>query len=146
MNITITGYYKKDNLGDDLFEKIAKKIFKNTNKVRYNIIPIDNLLYPENRNNIDRIILFGGETLNDYFLDKFISIKKYSKNVKYVAISVSCNQTYTEIINKINIFEYILFRSKKDYNFFKKYIECDYSPDIVFSLKKKIKLQNTNLK
>jgi hypothetical protein len=27
MNTIITGYYKKNNLGDDLFEKIALQIF-----------------------------------------------------------------------------------------------------------------------
>lgn len=136
MNITITGYYKKDNLGDDLFEKIAEKFFIDSKNIKYNIVSIDKLNFPENRHYIDRIILFGGETLNNYFLDKLIEMKKYNHHVKYVAIGVSCNQTYSEILNKINIFEYILFRSKKDYDFFKDYFECDYAPDMVFSIKK----------
>lgn len=136
INITITGYYKKENLGDDLFEKIAEKFFIDTKNIKYNIVSIDKLNFPQNRHYIDRIILFGGETLNNYFLDKLIEMKKYNPNVKYVAIGVSSNQTYNEILNKMNIFEYILFRSKKDYDFFKDYFDCDYAPDMVFNIKK----------
>ena len=29
MNIIVTGYYEEKNLGDDLFEKIGKQIFRN---------------------------------------------------------------------------------------------------------------------
>jgi len=145
MNITITGYYSKQNLGDDLFEYIARKIFKNCRNIKYNIIPIDNINLPENRNNIDRIILFGGETLNNYFIDKLINMKKYNPNIKYSAICVSCNQSYDEITNKLNIFEYVLFRSYKDYTFYKNYLNCDYAPDMVFSLNKKIVFMKKNI-
>jgi polysaccharide pyruvyl transferase WcaK-like protein len=140
MNIVITGYYQKQNLGDDLFKNIAKKLFTKFNHIKTNIISIDKLNLPENRHNIDRIILFGGETLNNYFIDKLIEMKKYNPEIKYTAIGVSCNQTYSEVLNKINIFEYILFRSQKDYDFFKRYIKCDFAPDIVLSLKHNIHL------
>ncbi len=131
MNLVITGYYKQSNLGDDLFEYIAKQIFKK------NIVPIDIInLY----NTCDRVILFGGETLNNYFLDKLIKLWKLNKNIKFVAIGVSCNQNYNEVLNKIQLFESISFRSKKDYNYFKNYIQSYYYPDIVFTYPKQITL------
>ena len=148
MNIVITGYYNKNNLGDDLFELYADKLFqsdkfkKNINQ--YKIIPITKIIDGKitykfdgkivNTNNTmpDCIVLFGGETLNDFFLDKLIDIyenNKKTKNTKhnthsnnclFKAIGVSCNQEYnTNLINKLQLFDTIIFRSKKDYNFFK---------------------------
>ena len=79
MNVIITGYYAKNNFGDDLFELIADKLFQSDKfkkKINnYEIIPITNLIEQCKNNNLpDCIILFGGETLNDFFLDKLISI------------------------------------------------------------------------
>ena len=168
MNIVITGYYNKNNFGDDLFELYADKLFqsdkfkKNINQ--YKIIPITKIIDGKinykfdgkivNTNNTmpDCIVLFGGETLNDFFLDKLIDIyenNKKTKNTKnnthsnnclFKAIGVSCNQEYnTNLINKLRLFDTIIFRSKKDYNFFKERMDismckCDYVPDIVLSL------------
>ena len=138
MHVIITGYYKKQNYGDDLFEIIAKKIWESKEfkkKVTsYKILPIDKITLSENRTPLDRVILFGGETLNDYFLDKLIELWRFNKNIKFNAIGVSCNQNYNDILNKLHIFESIGFRSKKDYNHFKTRIDSFYCPDIVFSL------------
>ena len=141
MNIIITGYYNKNNLGDDLFESYAKQLFtiKNINKhiKSYKILPImelnklqnvnnnDNYIDNyDNINNINCVILFGGETLNNYFLDELIKFYESCKSnkIKFIfkAIGVSCNQEYSvNLINKIQLFETIIFRSMKDYNFFK---------------------------
>lgn len=149
MHIVITGYYKKDNLGDDLFEKIADKIFnkiysKNKNKISsYKIVPIDKLTLLENRIDCDRVILFGGEVLNDYFLDKLIELSKI-KPVKFNAIGVSSNQDRDTLINKIQIFESCTFRCKEDYDFFSKYVISEYIPDIVFMESNKISLYRKN--
>lgn len=131
MNVIITGYYSQSNLGDDLFEYIAKQIFKK------NIVPIEKITQ---YNECDRVILFGGETLNNYFLDKLIKLWKLNKNIKFTAVGVSCNQNYNEVLNKIQLFESISFRSKKDYNFFKDYIQSFYYPDIVFTYPRQITL------
>ena len=140
MHVIITGYYKKENLGDDLFEQIAKKIWESKKfkkeVLSYKIIPIDKINLSENRSPLDRVILFGGETLNDYFIDKLIELWIFNKNIKFNAIGVSCNQIYNEILNKLHIFESIGFRSKKDYDFFKGHIDSFFCPDIVFSLNK----------
>ncbi len=138
MNIIITGYYKKENLGDDIFDSYAQKLFSNKHKniiKSIKILPIDKINLHENRAPVDRVILFGGETLNDYFLDKLIELWKFNKNIKFNAIGVSCNQNYSDVLNKIQIFESIGFRSKKDYDFFNTYVNSFYAPDIAFQLK-----------
>ena len=80
MNIIITGYYNKNNFGDDLFELIADKLFQNDKFKKqintYEIIPITNIIdtcINNDDNKIpDYIIFFGGETLNDFFLVKLL--------------------------------------------------------------------------
>lgn len=143
MHIVITGYYKKENLGDDLFEQIADKIFsrkKIKDITSYKIVPIDKLTLFENRINCDRVILFGGEVLNNYFLDKLLELSKIKSTVKFNAIGVSSNQDRMTLINKIQIFESCVFRCKEDYDFFSKYVESEYIPDIVFTMPNRISL------
>jgi len=137
-NIIVTGYYKQKNLGDDLFEEIAthifpNKIFKNIiNRIEY--VNIEHI----NSNNLfvccDKLILFGGEVLNDYFLDRILEYKLRHPKTEYFAIGVSCNQEYKTIINKLNVFDKIVFRNIKDYEYFKDIYKenCLYAPDIVF--------------
>jgi len=141
MNIIVTGYYHEKNLGDDLFEQFGKYIFtektlkQKINKVEF--MKIDKI----NSNNVifnpDKLILFGGETMNDYFLDKIIRFKKNNPNTELYAIGVSANQLYESIQNKINIFDRIVFRNKVDYEYFEKRlgIHVLYCPDIVFLTK-----------
>lgn len=155
MHIIITGYYKKENFGDDLFESYATNLFNNF-KQKYSdkitsikILPIDKICLSQNRTNCDRVILFGGEVLNDYFLDRLIELQKLKSeeksDVKFVALGVSCNQDYNQIINKINMFEYVVFRTKKDYNELSKFVPSEYVPDIVFKMTKKIGFIKKNI-
>ena len=86
-DILITGYYNKQNTGDDLFEKIAKVIFKKNN---YFIESIDTirqgpLLISKK---YDSIILFGGETFNEYFLKPLSIVKEFNQNIKLYALGV----------------------------------------------------------
>ena len=142
MKLIVTGYFNKQNYGDDLFKDIAATIFKP--KIKYKkqpiyttIIPIYELVQNKTTLDCDFLILFGGETLNNYFLDTLIQFKKLNVNpcFRMVAIGVSCNQEYTTILNKIQIFDYISFRSKKDYEFFQTYLESSVCPDIALLLK-----------
>jgi len=149
-NILITGYYFKQNYGDELLLDVAKKLITPKYITNYNIntqiIGIDGI----NQNNIselsewaDKIVLFGGEVLNDYFLNKLIIIKEYAlynlkKHIHFYAIGVSCNAEYNSIINKLNIFEVIIFRNNKDYLVLLPILTNYYSkslPDPVFLLK-----------
>ncbi len=146
LNIIVTGYYYEKNLGDDLFEKIGREIFNEHNfKQKINKIEfmkIDKITSNEVYFKCDKLFLFGGETLNDYFLDKIIEFKHKNPHTELYAIGVSTNQSYNLICNKVNIFDRIIFRNKADYNYFSprlgKYVS--YSPDIVFTLKYKLPL------
>jgi polysaccharide pyruvyl transferase WcaK-like protein len=137
MNIIVTGYYKQNNLGDDLFEKIAKTIFQKDKKYnRIEFIKIEAINTNEVTFKCDKLILFGGNVLNNYFLDFIIQFSNNNPQTMFYAIGVSSDQSFETIINKISIFNQIVFRSKEEYNYFKPIFKsyCSYSPDIVFSL------------
>jgi hypothetical protein len=142
MNVIITGYYYHQNLGDDLFEFISRKIFLSKKfstifpSIKY--VRIEDLYNSEYKKDCSRIILFGGEVLNDYFLDKLINIWLQNKSIKFNAIGVSSNQDLESIANKMNLFETVVFRNNIDYSYFKEKINCSYVPDIVFTMKKNI--------
>ena len=87
-NLLIIGYYYRDNYGDDLLQIVAKRLLapkyqshgyslnlKFLSSEQINPIPedIDKITKWS-----DKIVLFGGEVLNSYFLDKLIFIKNYS--------------------------------------------------------------------
>ena len=149
-NILITGYYFKQNYGDELLLDIAKKLITSKYIKNYQISTkiigidgIDHTNVQELSEWADKIVLFGGEVINDYFLDKLIIIKKYGldnlkKNIHMYAIGVSCNTEYNYIKNKLNIFEVIIFRNHKDYQEFLPTLTnyyCKTLPDPVFLLK-----------
>ena len=125
-NFLITGYYFKGNLGDDLLMKVASSIFstKNTKFIGIDSINIYNTSYIDELINwTDKLILFGGEVINHYFLDKLISIRTYSllkfnKFIPFYAIGVSCNCDLDEIMSKVDIFETMIFRNKNDFDVF----------------------------
>jgi polysaccharide pyruvyl transferase WcaK-like protein len=148
-NLLITGYYFKKNYGDDLLLKVAKKLFSPrycSTEFSTQVIAIDAI----NQNNLtdlctwsDKIILFGGEVLNDYFIGKLNSMKSFAiqnlrKNIGMYAIGVSCNSDYAYITNKLDIFEVIIFRNQADSDMFTpRYsnLYCKMLPDPVFLLK-----------
>jgi polysaccharide pyruvyl transferase WcaK-like protein len=139
MKLIITGFYDHKNLGDDLFKHYAHTVFKNSIFERIKYVPIENITESDNKL-YDIIILFGGEVLNDYFLDKLIEVNRHNKYIRLFAFGVSTNTEYIKIINKLNIFEYIIFRNKTDYEYFKDHFNgvCKYLPDIVFLTKSSI--------
>jgi polysaccharide pyruvyl transferase WcaK-like protein len=148
LNVLVTGYYYKKNLGDELFLEIAQKIFSKNTQLSIQYINTETI----KANNIlelckwmDCLVLFGGEVINDYFMDKLISVREYGnvylqKYIPIYGISVSCNADYQSIFSKVDVFDYIIFRNKKDYEYFSPRFQpsqCLYLPDIVF-LKKRI--------
>jgi hypothetical protein len=147
LNILVTGYYYKNNLGDELFLELAQKIFSRYNNLVCRYISIDTIgleTIDDICNFSDRVVLFGGEVINDYFLDKLISMREYGmihlkKYIPIYGIGVSCNSDYNYIQFKADIFDYLILRNSKDYDFFSTRFNnmCKYIPDIVF-LKKKL--------
>ncbi len=142
INILITGYYKKQNTGDDLFEHIAKKLFISNNKqkegYKYKIKSIDEVKNEINyiSSKFDKIVLFGGETLNDYFLEPLAKIKELNQNIKLYALGVGLGADIEYIKQYLIMFQYIIVRHKSDYNLIKErfdnLIPCEYVQDIVF--------------
>jgi polysaccharide pyruvyl transferase WcaK-like protein len=140
INILITGYYKKQNTGDDLFEYIAKKLFvsKKKEEIKYKIKSIDEVKNDIHyiSSNFDKIVLFGGETLNDYFLEPLAKIKELNQNIKLYALGVGLGADIEYIKQYLIMFQYIIVRHKEDYNLIKNrfdnLIPCEYIQDIVF--------------
>ncbi len=141
--ILITGYYKKDNTGDDIFEKVASKLFISNKSVEYSIISIDQLkkIYDHPSNNslkldtVDSIVLFGGETLNEFFLSTLSLIKTYYQSIKLFALGVGLGADPDYLKSYITMFQYIIFRHRSDCEIVKKKFEtvkCQYVQDIAF--------------
>ncbi len=137
--IIITGYYKKDNTGDDIFEKVANKLFISNKQYEYNILSIDQLKsQSQGQILIDSIILFGGETLNEYFLSTLSLIKNQNQHIKLYALGVGLGADIDELKYYIPMFQYITVRHKTDlYMITNKFpnIRCDYIQDIAFKYK-----------
>ena len=135
MHVLITGYHTKNNVSNDIIKNIINNIFSQKKFKKYittyKIIQIDDIFLPENLFNCDRIIFFGG-TINNYFLDKLIKLHKIRSNIKFSAIGVNCNQDYKTLINKINIFENIVFINKKDFTNLSLYVQSNLNQDVLF--------------
>jgi polysaccharide pyruvyl transferase WcaK-like protein len=149
-NFLITGYYFKGNLGDDLLMKVASIIFKQykTQFIGIDTINIYNTSYIDELIKwTDKLILFGGEVINNFFLDKLLIIRsyaltKFNKFIPFYAIGVSCNSDYNEILPKVDIFETIVFRNTNDYRLFNnRFLKNNIYllPDPVFYIQPKIK-------
>jgi polysaccharide pyruvyl transferase WcaK-like protein len=140
LSILITGYYKQQNTGDDLFEKIAYKLFnsKNNNIIIKPIEEVKNEVEksPKSCSNYDYVILFGGETLNDYFLKPLSKLKELNQNIKLYALGVGLGADLELIKHYLIMFQYIIVRHKQDYekikSYFNDFIPCKYVQDIVF--------------
>jgi polysaccharide pyruvyl transferase WcaK-like protein len=128
IRILITGYYYKQNLGDDLLLQYAQTIFRSTRNLivipRYlstDTIEIHNKeAMDELIKTTDVVVLFGGEVINTYFLDRLIAMKRtammrHNKNIPFYAFGVSCNSDYQEIQSRMDLFEYVIFRNRTDY-------------------------------
>jgi polysaccharide pyruvyl transferase WcaK-like protein len=135
--VLITGYYKKQNTGDDLFEKLANKLFNMNKNYKITILSIDNI-----KNDVlnisksfDFIILFGGETLNEYFLKPLSVIKTMNQNIKLFALGVGLGADIDLIKHYILMFQYIVVRHISDLEIINNTcpnISCKYVQDIVF--------------
>ena len=132
--ILCTGFYLRDNLGDDLFYYMFKNIFDDM-KIKYLLSSLDDVKSIDN--DIDLIILGGGEILNSYFLSK---IEKLTKNFNGKIIAYSCELPQGHIIKEVNLIDYFIIRNHNDYQRLLKHFNqekenpfIEYYPDMVFS-------------
>lgn len=136
-NIFVVGYYNKENIGDDQYtmtiEYFLKKYFKDCKVVFVNCDDFYKIKVQKS----DLIVVGGGDVLNDYFMDKII--KTVSK-LDNVIIGLSCGIPYKNIVytKKLEIFNYIICRSKTDYELLSTQINENkllYLPDFSVFLK-----------
>ena len=136
-NIVLTGYYNKKNTGDDLFFNMAIKLFNLNKNYSIKIIPIEIIKKYTTTlaEKSDIVILFGGEVLNNYFLDPLMKIKELNQKIKLYAMGVSIGQDINEIKYMLLSFQYIICRNSHDYNELKNILpilKVEYIQDIVF--------------
>ncbi len=150
--VYITGYYKKDNTGDDIFEKLAHRLFISGKSIEFVITSIDELKKGHDKNPkifdcVDSIVLFGGETLNDYFLKTLSLIKTYNQSIKMYAIGVGLGADVDYLKYYLPMFNYIIVRHHYDYEKIKSRfpnIVCKYVQDICFMYQIKGYKQKSN--
>ena len=142
--ILCTGFYHRDNMGDDIFYIMFKNIFDDM-KLPYKMISLDDIKTIDS--NIEIIVLGGGEILNKYFLSK---IQKMTENFTGKIIAYSCELPQGDIIKEVNLIDYFVVRNYNDYQRLLKHFNqqeinpyIEYVPDIVCSYPTKRQLIHT---
>jgi polysaccharide pyruvyl transferase WcaK-like protein len=104
MTTIILGYYGKQNLGDDLFQLVFSK-WLTDNLIFLDPLEIDVL--PE----CDRIIIGGGDLVNDYFMEK---IRILVNGLSVPIYGVGLGFPYPQLISReyLDIFDFIITRTK----------------------------------
>jgi polysaccharide pyruvyl transferase WcaK-like protein len=123
MNISIVGWYNKNNMGDDYFKKIFNKKFSKFNTSFYNSE------FKKIDTNSDVLILGGGDVLSEFFIDN----NNLDKIKVKMAIGVGMYKE--EDYKVVSNFNYIYHRNKSSDRDFKfpAIEKVRYIPDIVFS-------------
>ena len=137
MKVLVIGYYNRNNWGDDLFEYIFKKELLNSDD-DITIINIDDLELLGGKI-FDKIIVGGGDIVNNYFLNpdniKLIDFVKMSGiPIDFVGIGIP----YTECLPLMDVGDKFYLRNKTDYNLTKNRYNIDNTfliPDLGFGLK-----------
>jgi hypothetical protein len=128
--VWLIGYYQRGNYGDNLLQEAAQYLLRR-HALRF-LNDIDmvavasgacalNLLEP------DYVVLFGGEVLTQYFLDRLVRLvrrmqvvrKEAQKPMPQIqAVGVSSNVPYLELAPYLNLFDLVLPRNALDVDFF----------------------------
>jgi hypothetical protein len=154
MNILILGYYDELNKNDNLYEFLFKKLFHKYNIYFSNPYQINEIPYY-----IDYLVCGGGEVIDEYFLAKIYSLKNifeknHYKKLLIYGISIETSYKTKSIISNVNnglyninknynlfhidVFDYIITRSKSDFIVIKNLIgdnHVKFLPDIVNVIK-----------
>jgi hypothetical protein len=146
--IIVVGYYNHDNIGDEQYKLTLKYLFEKLNIDNYKTIFVDcDKLKSHPIDDMDIIILGGGDILNHYFLDE-INNRFFNKPNKIIALSVGL--PYNDILidtNKLNIIDYIFLRTQQDIPLFQKYFKKEqifYLPDLSYFLLKILPCHNNS--
>lgn len=139
INILVFGYYNRQNWGDDVFKYIFESyIFKDSSKYNLKFKNLDDVaVETESYVSIDRVIIGGGDVINEYFFsdEKVQAFRKLFVGIPVYFVGVGL--TYPNAINLMDIGDYFFMRNRTDYNLVRsRYTEnyCTMIPDIAFNL------------
>ena len=131
--IIVTGFFSRDNLGDDLIEEVwrylvsIKQILKNDKDYTVYFETVDDISENDLKN-ATTVILAGGDIINNYFMDKLSS---FNGNIIATGVGVP----YPEIlVNGLDSHKFtaIVTRSKADTSMFNG--QAVYFPDLAVYL------------
>ena len=137
MKILITGYYDRNNYGDDMYQSSFPKVFPKDDIIFVDINKLNQytkeILEKEKFN---LVVLGGGDVLTHYFLNIF-NKWYYENQLNLPCHAYSVGVPYLSIIEsgEIDIFDYIVCRNKADAELLQKRFgdkHISYLPDFVF--------------
>ena len=126
MSVLILGYYNRKNLGDDLFKYVFLNKFSNYNLIFLN--PDDIQVVPDN---VQVVIVGGGDLINDYYMPK---IRKLVADLDVPVYAIGVGFPYPDLCTPeyVDIFDIIITRTKYAYDKLKDKVQIYYEPDLVF--------------
>ena len=137
MKVLVVGYYNRNNWGDNLFEYIFKNELLNSDDT-VTIINIDDLKLTAGKI-FDKIIVGGGDLVNNYFLNQNnIKLIDFAKTAGISIDFVGIGIPYIECLPLMDIGDVFYLRNKTDYNMTKERYGQDNTfliPDLGFGLK-----------
>lgn len=128
--VLILGFYKKHNLGDDLFEYILSKWLSN-----YECIFSDPHDLKELPENLSCVCIGGGDLINNYFIEKIrVLLKDYRGPVYGIGLGIPYPKLLTPAY--LDIFDFIHIRTSSSFDKLKSIMgnRCACGPDIVRAL------------
>jgi hypothetical protein len=135
--ILVLGFYNRDNLGDEAFKPILKKMF-NDYILIFRCVDDITIIPSE----VTIILVGGGDIINEYFCSK-IKILLSVFNGRCYAVSVGI--PYLSSINYLKMFDHVFLRTKQDLKIAADTIGSEnltYVTDLVFSYPKLKKPKN----
>lgn len=139
--VIVTGFFDRQNYGDDLFKYIYEQMFSSSKFARFKFEyvstdDLDELMVAESH----AIVLGGGDVMNSYFLERIECLVKHT-SFKGPVYALSCGIPYVSVITegKLDMFSYIVCRAKKDARLLKQRYGSErirYHPDLSILLPK----------
>jgi polysaccharide pyruvyl transferase WcaK-like protein len=139
--VLITGFFDRNNWGDDLFKWSYEKIFQTDHRFK-KITPLfvtTDGLREEHFKNIDVVLLGGGDVLNDYFIDRIEHYMLITK-CKAPILAFSAGVPYANTLKdgKLDNLSFVMVRARRDVDLLKKRYKYEgqyaYHPDIAVLL------------
>jgi hypothetical protein len=119
----IVGYYQRGNYGDDLLQEAARHLLGRNHRLRFlNDVDLSALVAGAcalDLHEPQSVVLFGGEVLTPYFLDRLVLLVEKMRSVRHTmpsiqAVGVSSNIPYLRLAPYLNLFDRVIARNEQD--------------------------------